>query len=306
MLKSTQKLPPSLRNNEDSTNALPSRQTKQLTVLLVDERPKHVPSSVEDQQAARKASRLEVMRQRQLDTMFKQDAQPEGNEMHIQMLKQIHAGTATRQALKASLVSQAIARTDIVHHTVSASPGRCNFFECRVTNPYLEDSVFAINFEDSELGVVTDASEWCTHKAVASLTTPLENKMLWNQEQTGVRLYLQAKETVYVPFKLQRYYRHSLEHDLPQSDKKPHTTTISFECNSSGDSIAQVSLEVLPLGPVIDRRCHFFAAEKEQFVAEMPLLPDVAMVRCGHPGVRAEMEPSELQGDPELLVLRYR
>ena len=82
--------------------------------------------------------------------------------------------------------------------------------------------------------MVTDASEWCTLKAVASLTTPLEAKMLWQQDQTGVRLYLQAKETVYVPFKLQRVYRHSLEHDLPISEKEPHTTSISFECNSSG------------------------------------------------------------------------
>ena len=54
------------------------------------------------------------------------------------------------------------------------------------------------------------------------------------------------------------------------------------------------------------RRWHFFAAEKEQFVAEIPLPENVATVRCGHPGVRAEMEPSEVQGEPALLVLRYR
>ena len=50
MLKSTQKLPSAAVVDSNDQNSLPTRQTKQLNVLLADTNPKHVPSSVEDQQ----------------------------------------------------------------------------------------------------------------------------------------------------------------------------------------------------------------------------------------------------------------
>ena len=50
MLKSTQKLPSAAVADSNDQSSLPTRQTKQLNVLLADTNPKHVPSSVEAQQ----------------------------------------------------------------------------------------------------------------------------------------------------------------------------------------------------------------------------------------------------------------
>ena len=47
-------------------------------------------------QAARKTSRLELMRQRQLNSMFKQGESTEPNELHTHMVKQITAAAATK------------------------------------------------------------------------------------------------------------------------------------------------------------------------------------------------------------------
>lgn len=41
-------------------------------------------------------------------------------------------------------------------------------------------------------------------------------------------------------------------------------------------------------------------------MADIPISPEVASVRCGHPGVRAEIEPPQRDGELPLLVLRYR
>eukprot|EP00656_Telonema_subtile_P030922 TRINITY_DN3389_c0_g1_i2.p1 TRINITY_DN3389_c0_g1~~TRINITY_DN3389_c0_g1_i2.p1 ORF type:complete len:1225 (+),score=205.68 TRINITY_DN3389_c0_g1_i2:52-3726(+) len=256
-------------------------------------------NSVQDDQAARKASRLEVMRQRQLMHTF---AHSTPDDLHTRVLTQVSAATATRQAIKAKLVSQVIGKSDVVNHSVLVAPGQCSFFECRITNPYLEDSVFTVLYDDPDLRAISDASEWCALKQAHSIATPLEARQLWQADHgAGVQLYLQAKETVYVPFAVQH-----LEESEATNGQGSRTCNVEFQCQSSGKSIAQVCVNVQHMNAIVDRRWNFYAAEKEQFVADIPIPSDVMAVRCAHAGVRAEIEPPQCEGDPSLLVIRYR
>jgi len=198
-----------------------------------------------------------------------------------------------------------ISTEDIVKHTIHAVPGRCNFFECRVTNPYLDDKLYAIQFQDPELQLVTDAAQWRVLKGASGLGTPAEQRMFWQSSQEGAtRLYLQGKETVYVPFMLQHFERQGGSgHTLAAM---PRTTTVEIACVSSAKVIAKVEVLVVAAGTIVDKVHRFYAPENKQFVVGIGLPTGCNGIHCAHAEVRAELEAPSQEGKEPSAVIKYR
>jgi len=224
-------------------------------------------------------------------------------ELRATLAAQVTAKAAVKAAIKNEAVSEVISMEDIVTHTIYNVPGRCNFFECRLTNPYLDDKVFAVQFQDPELRLVTDAAQWRVLKGASGLGTPAEQRMFWQSSEDGpMRLYLQGKETVFVPFMLQHFDR---QEDADQVlAPTPRKVVVEIVCISSGKAIAKMEVNVVAAGTIIDRVHRFDAPENKQFVVALAMPPGCTAIHCANPDVRAEIEPS-VQGEASALI-KYR
>jgi nephrocystin-4 len=130
-------------------------------------------------------------------------------------------------------------------------PGYVEFFEFILQNPYQQQHSFSIACNDDELrysncscwlffhysnwyyfiSVVTDAREWRRLKTVFEVSSDTEENMFTNQtgiiDQSGLKypqIFMRAKESVHIPFKLQTYLA-----KLPAAEHKTSSNPFAQE-----------------------------------------------------------------------------
>ena len=104
-----------------------------------------------------------------------------------------------------------------------------------------------------------------------------------------MRLYLQGKETIYIPFMLQHFERQGGTGHVMTST--PRNVMVEIVCVSSTKVIAKVDVNVVKAGSIVDRVHRFFAPENKQFVVGIEMPSGCNGIYCAHDQVRAELEP---------------
>ncbi|KAI8929906.1 hypothetical protein BC831DRAFT_441572 [Entophlyctis helioformis] len=101
-------------------------------------------------------------------------------------------------------------------HVIHPSFGQATYFEFHLTNPYHTDQTFRIAWHDQELRLVLDAAEWqfyrklhgvSRHRSNAghSATGGLESKLAYLGQGGVPEVYVEADETVAIPFVFQSF-----------------------------------------------------------------------------------------------------
>jgi len=209
---------------------------------------------------------------------------------------------AVREREKEALLAKVLSAEQPVKHSILCTPGRCNYFEVKVTNPYAEERVFEILFEphDEELQLVTDADEWRVLRDAAGNREREERDMIFKKGDV-FQLYLTRHEEVYVPFKLQHIVRQQSEDGRKIMPEK-RTVQVSLQCAKTHSMVAKLQIEVITpsvgssspggAGEVIDATHRFYAEEGKTFEAYVPISAACQSIRSTHDYVRAEVSSS--------------
>ncbi|KXS11734.1 hypothetical protein M427DRAFT_421770 [Gonapodya prolifera JEL478] len=205
--------------------------------------------------------------------------------------------TVFRERAKPSVIVSALEKSITSHHTIYPSFARACFFEFSFTNPYAVEHTFTISFDDEELRVVTDVSEWRYLRRVHRIPPPVETNLLRLRPKDGSgQVFLLPNETVSVPFIFQSFLAGRVGdgagHRLPEVGNEDYKTGVggmvrgtSWSDDSSllGDDgapirsrtikvsiinyqrkpIAILDLRIAPRNYAIDRSYRLYKAENE-------------------------------------------
>ncbi|KAG2459473.1 NPHP4 protein, partial [Polypterus senegalus] len=199
-------------------------------------------------------------------------------EERIQHLKDLQLIEAYRERSKTENITSMLSHAITTQHTIYASLGNAQFFEFALKNPFNVQHTITITCKDPELSVIVDSREWRYFKELTKTLTPLEEDMFYLKGNTLYpQVYLRPKETIYIPFKYQRF---SADHTvlgqgpagLPSSqstdvalrqllkDVQPKIIKIFFRTEDEKPlAICQVNVENTP--HVIDQTFRFYHPE---------------------------------------------
>ena len=165
--------------------------------------------------------------------------------------------------------------------------GQGAFFEYELANPYDEPQVFAIEFDDLDLRVVTDYDEWMHCKRVCGVDTPAERRYM---EEAGgvVSIHLDPRERVFIPFVFQCW------------DECEKDVRVQFS-DARGRPAAILELTAAVSSPILDRTLWLRTPQNEYMKHRVPLGSSLASpyVRCSNPDVVCSMS-----GDGSELVFK--
>jgi nephrocystin-4 len=89
---------------------------------------------------------------------------------------------------------------------VVASFGQAVFFEFMLTNPYNLEHNFEISWDDAELRLVTDSTEWKYLRKVHGIKGPVEKRLIAERSGGVSEVYLLPNETLAIPFVFQSFH----------------------------------------------------------------------------------------------------
>ncbi|KAL5014616.1 hypothetical protein ScPMuIL_008886 [Solemya velum] len=226
-----------------------------------------------------------------------------------------------------NMLNQSIATENVIY----PSFGTVEFFEFMLRNPFNVQQSISIEYEDSELFVITDAREWRYYKQLNQLSTQVEESMFKPQPRSQhPEIFLRPKETVNVPFKYLSYLAdHSVQPQGPVDPFRPHQQSeISSDALKSrvikvffkteeGKPFAILQIRVEPQPHVIDRTFRFHHPE-HTFLKKSIRLPPLhslpgftpvggdrqqVFVRCSDPNVICESKAKQA-GEPSDVFIK--
>ena len=110
-------------------------------------------------------------------------------------------------------------------HSLFASMGTSEFFEFNLRNPYNVDHSVTVEFDNSDLSVITDAREWRYFKMLNDLNTPVEEQ-LFNLSEDKPQIFLRPRKSVSVPFRFLKFQTdHPVEAQAPSDPHRPFSQT---------------------------------------------------------------------------------
>uniref|UniRef100_A0A914EFR8 Nephrocystin-4 n=1 Tax=Acrobeloides nanus TaxID=290746 RepID=A0A914EFR8_9BILA len=120
--------------------------------------------------------------------------------------EELEAYKLVRNEGKASKLLKAVFKAITVQHTIQPEFGQVEFFEFVLHNTYTQPINCILDINDNRLRVITNADEWKFFKAANNLKTPLERDLIQFEDTGEISIFLNAMETVHVPFKYDPFY----------------------------------------------------------------------------------------------------
>jgi hypothetical protein len=230
-----------------------------------------------------------------------------GQEVDIERVERMQQMDIERERTRQLRIAKALKESLTRTLRLQTRFGESSFFEYVFQNPYSTNLNVMLDFDDEELSIVTDHDEWAHYKRAHGLTSPLERNFM---SEGGREIYLSARETVYIPFKLRSEQSgrvaQPVEGDVinampegvpgfasssPAAEPRQFTLTVRGPAvtNAEGETnevvLSVLKLEVVPQPFVVDARLHFHAAQEEQMAIRIPVAPHMC------PAWRAAKQP---------------
>ncbi|KAI9003253.1 hypothetical protein BC832DRAFT_99374 [Gaertneriomyces semiglobifer] len=188
-----------------------------------------------------------------------------------------------RERRRPATIRKALTNSLTTTHTVHASFGQCFFFEHLFRNPYAVPSTFLIHWSDDELRLVTSPKEWTYLRRVYDIPAHVESKFVELLGKGEAKIYLDANETVAVPFVFQTFLsgvrgggeprmwlqdggnnaRGRVGWETDEEGVVGRTITVSF-MNPRKIAVSLLDVVVVPTPYYVDRSLRLFAPENEQ------------------------------------------
>ncbi|KAJ3416505.1 Nephrocystin-4 [Chytridiales sp. JEL 0842] len=162
-----------------------------------------------------------------------------------------------RERRKQSTIEKSLTRDITVNHSINASFGQAHYFEYMFTNPYNEEHTFEIAWDDEELRLVVNSTEWKYLRRVYSIRTGIEDKLISVRPDGIHQIFLVANETVTIPFVFQSFVAASTC-TMTEGAELP----VSF-LNNRKMPVAMLDIGINPCSNPIDRSLRFFRSEGE-------------------------------------------
>ncbi|CAI9730878.1 Hypothetical predicted protein [Octopus vulgaris] len=216
-----------------------------------------------------------------------------------------------RQQTKRECIMNMLNSSITKEHVIFPSFAVAEFFEFVLLNPSDLQEMVTIEYEDSDLSVITDAQEWRYFKSQTNVTTPVEEDMFIESNVDGKwkQILMRPKEIIHIPFKFQSFAAdHSVhpqgavnslmketKHEQSDSSKNVQSRTIQIQFRaSSGGIIAILYLKLMFQPHVIDQTFRFYQPE-QSFMKKSIHLPSYHTL----PGV-----PVDATGQPQQVFVR--
>ena len=151
--------------------------------------------------------------------------------------------------------------TDSICSEISfdAASGTAYYFEHELKNPFNETLVILIEIPDQSISLVNNANELRYFKNLYNSLTPIENDLIHFGEQNEPQIFLQPKESVYVPFKYQSYQIRPPSHNSKHLDEfKIPIKFLTFEKKP----VSVLTFRVKPQPTLTDFTMHFYHPER--------------------------------------------
>ena len=234
-----------------------------------------------------------------------------GSGMDIERLERLQNMDMEREHTRDSRITKSLHVSITRRLRLPAHMGRVGFFEFAFENPFSTNLAFTLCFDDDELSIVTDADEWGQLKKLHGLSSPLEHNFM---SKGGKQVYLNARETIYIPFALRTFKRAgatgpvegvlaevfsegvpgipgaelarqrevelTVSSAVPDSLSAPLITLarVQVRATATDQVVAVLHIEVVPQPVVIDARLHFHAARGELMNLQIPIAPHMCPV----------------------------
>jgi len=159
---------------------------------------------------------------------------------------------------KKATVEESLRQQITTRHTIKASFGQAVFFEFLLTNPYNIEHNFEILWDDSEVRLVTDASEWTYLRRIHSIKGGIENRLIAMRPGGVTEIYLLPNETISIPFVFQSLCSGDIDYHQSALLKKKTNWGVTNE-----HGIAARSIDVFSFVKLI-ARFHFWIRKNYQ------------------------------------------
>ncbi|XP_014785459.1 nephrocystin-4 isoform X1 [Octopus bimaculoides] len=216
-----------------------------------------------------------------------------------------------RQQTKRECIMNMLNSSITKEHVIFPSFAAAEFFEFVLLNPSDVQEMVTIEYDDSDLSIITDAQEWRYFKSQTNVTTPVEEDMFIENNVDGKwkQILMRPKEEIHIPFKLQSFTAdHSVhpqgavnsliketKYEQGESSKNVQSRTIQIQFRaSSGGIIAILYVKLMFQPHVIDQTFRFYQPE-QSFMKKSIHLPSYHTL----PGV-----PVDATGQPQQVFVR--
>ena len=180
-----------------------------------------------------------------------------------------------------------------------AASGVAYYFEHELKNPFNETLVVMVEIPDPSVSLVCRANELRYFKNLYNSLTPIEDNLIHFGDQDEPQIFLQPKESVYVPFKYQSYQIR------PPSQNSKHfdefKITIKF-LTLDNKPVSVLIFKVKPQPTLTDFTMHFYHPEKI-FFKKTFLLPSTLFP---HPSDYISDEISIISSDKNVFAVVSR
>ncbi|KAK7093408.1 nephrocystin-4-like isoform X2 [Littorina saxatilis] len=240
-----------------------------------------------------------------------------------------------RDQMKRDGIMTMLSQNITTEHTIFPTFATAEFFEFVLRNPYNQEHLLTIEWNDKDLRVVTDGREWRHYKQLCALSTPMEEGMFSSKSTPEApQILLRPKETVHIPFKYQSYEAdHSVmpqgpsnpfdkqrksDKALLQQDENLQTKRVRVNFSAEdGKPMAVLNLRVEPQPHVIDQTFRFHHPENS-FLRKSVRLPPFhtlpgapvggstvkqVFTRCSDPNVILDCKPTQ-PGEPHDIFIK--
>ncbi|XP_062617587.1 nephrocystin-4-like [Saccostrea cucullata] len=278
-----------------------------------------------DAETKRKLSRMEAVRQKKgIDNKFntvlafkteKQERMKDYKTLEIYRLQ-------TKKDGILNMLSQSISTEHIIH----PSFGSPEFFEFVLKNPLNVQQTITIEFEDTDLRVITDAREWRYFKQLNGVQTQVEEDMFIKESSSQhPQIFLRPKETVQIPFKYLSFttdqsvqlqgpsdpFKSSKNDTSKKSYHLMHTKYVRAVFKGENDkAVSILQLKIEPQPHVVNQTFRFYHPEQTFFKRSIRLPGSQNLsapaggsgstqffVRCSDSNVITECKPTQ-SGEP--------
>ena len=154
--------------------------------------------------------------------------------------------------------------TDSICSEISfdAASGIAYYFEHELKNPFNETIVIMIEIPDQSVSVVCGANELRYFKNLYNSLTPIEDGLIHFGEKNEPQIFLQPKESVYVPFK---YQSHQIR---PPSQNSKHFDEFKIPIKFltlENRPVSVLTFRIKPQSTLTDFTMHFYHPERVFF-----------------------------------------
>ncbi|KAI6219147.1 Nephrocystin-4 [Aphelenchoides fujianensis] len=219
--------------------------------------------------------------------------------------EELEAYRTLRNEGKTAKLLKAVFSSITANHTLYAKSGQTEFFEYALRNTFAEPVNCVIDINDPRLTVITNADEWKFFKEANRLKTTVERDLFAVEPNGGLSVYLNALESLHVPFKYDPFGRG------PPFDvhSEPFVIKAIFKRADTGEPLAILELFVQSRGHTWERSFRWFHEENARCSKLLRLQgikgnQKIAAIRCSDPHVLCSVR-NAANGNQELLITCY-